>query len=115
MLGGEQNWTCVFVACPGCEDAARRLGPTPVVYKVHDAVVLTDVEVPGVTGSVTAICGILYREKLGHAGAHRQVKLALIDRAGRLVPISVEREQNPIVIVDEAGVNLVLHGIGLGA
>src|SRR6185503_498038 len=27
MLGGEQNWACLFVACPCCEDAARRLGP----------------------------------------------------------------------------------------
>src|SRR5215510_7685185 len=101
MLGREQNWTCLLVACPSCEDAAGRLGPATVIDKVHDAVVCTNVEVPGVAGRVAAIRGILYREQLGHAGAHWQVKLALIDRAGALVPISMEGEQSPIIIVDE--------------
>ena len=86
-----------------------------MVDKVHDPVVFTDVEIPGVAGRVTAICGILHREQLGHAGAHWQVKLALIDRAGALVPIGMKRKQNPIVIVDEARVDFVLHGVGLGA
>jgi len=40
-----------------------------VVDKVHDAVVFTDVEIPGVAGRVTAICGILYGEQFGRGGA----------------------------------------------
>src|SRR5579862_4610938 len=101
MIGREQNWACLFVACPSCEDAARWLGPAPDVDKVHDAVIFTNVEVPGIAGRVTAIRGILYGEQFGHAGAHWQVKLALIDRAGALVPICMEGKQCPIIVVDE--------------
>src|SRR5207253_5263305 len=42
-------------------------------------------------------------------------KLALIDRAGALVPIGMEREQNLIIVVDEARVDLIFHGVGLTA
>src|SRR5207249_4112421 len=102
-------------ACPRCQDAARRLGSAADVDKVHDAVVFTDVEIPDVAGRVTAIRGILYGEQFGRAGAQWQVKLALIDRAGALVPISMEREQRPIIVVDETWIDLIFHGVGLAA
>src|ERR1700739_3933597 len=105
MLGGEQNWAGLLVAFPGCEDAARGLWPATMGVKVNDAVVF-DVEIPDVAGGVTHIRRILYRDQFGRAGAQRQVELALIDRAGALVPVGMEGEQGPIIIVDETGVDL---------
>src|SRR5439155_25501312 len=101
------TWPFLFVACLPCEDATRRLARAAVVDKVHVAVVVTNAEIPSVTGRLTAIRRILYRDQLGRAGSHGQVKLALIDRAGALVPISMEGEQNPIIVVDERRINLV--------
>ena len=90
--------------------------PAAVVDQVLDAVVFTDVEIPGVAGRVTAdFRGILHRNQLGRAGAHRQFLHALIGHAGALVPVSMEGEQSPIVIVDETRVDFVLHGVGLAA
>src|SRR5438132_1031378 len=104
-----------LIALPRCDDDARLLGPAAVVDELLDAVVFADVEVPGVAGGVTDIRGILHRDQLGRAVAQRQFLLALVLYIGAGVPVSMEGEQKPIVIVDETRIDFVLDGVGLAA
>src|SRR5207245_9841193 len=71
--------------------------------------------VPGVSVVVIDIRGILHRDQLGRAVAQRQFLLALVLYIGAGVPVSMEGEQKPIVIVDETRIDFVLDGVGLAA
>ena len=81
-----------------------------------NAVIFTDVKIPSVAGRVTAgFRGILHRDQRGRAGADRKSLRSFIGDSGAGVPACMEREQKPIIIVDESGLDLVLHEVGLAA
>src|SRR5262249_53554519 len=94
---------------------AGLLGPAAVIDELLDAVVVADVEIPGVAGGVTTIGGILHRNQLGRAVAQGQLLLALVLYIGARIPVSMKREQEPIIIVHESRIDFVLDGVGQAA
>src|SRR5207237_7933271 len=108
--------TGLLVARPSRGDDARLLGSAATVNKLFDAVVFSYIEFPRVTGRVTAdLGGIFHCDQLSRTFAQRQFVHTLIRDRGARVPISVERKQEPIIIVGKTGVDVVLHGVGLAA
>src|SRR6185369_8255979 len=76
--------------------------------------VFADVEIPCVAGRVTAVRWILHGDQLGRAVALWQWFHTLITGGGAFVPVSMEWEQQPVVIVDERRIDFVLHIVRLG-
>src|SRR5882762_7417993 len=115
MVRRDKERSSFLVALPRCDDGAWLLRPAAVVDELLDAVIFADVEVPGIAGRVTAVRGILHRHQLSRAVANGQLFHALIGHRGAPVPVSMEGEQKPIVIVDESGIDFVFYGVGLAA
>ncbi len=87
-----------------------------MVDELLDALLFADIEIPGIAWRVTAgFRGILHRDQFGRAGANRQFLHTLIGHGGTGVPIGMEREQKPVIIVDESGFDFVLHLVRLAA
>src|SRR5215813_4803675 len=86
-----------------------------MIDEVLNAIILADVQIPSVARRIAAIRGIFYRHQLGCAASCWQIKHSLIDDSRSFVPICMEWEQGPIVIVDEGGINLGFHSVGLRA
>ena len=81
-----------------------------------NAVVFPDVEIPGVAGRVTASFGrILHLDQPSRPGADRQFLHAFVSHRRTGIPIGMEREQKPIIIVYESWFDFVLHLVGLAA
>src|SRR5215467_9949555 len=105
----DEERTSLLVALPRRGDDARLLRPAAVVDHLLDAVVFADVEVPGVAGRVTAFRRILYRDQLGRAVAQRQGLDAFVLYIGAGVPVNMQSEHQPILVVDETRIDFVLH------
>src|SRR5438045_5461515 len=87
-----------------------------MVDEVLHAVVFGDVEVPGVAGRVPAsFRGILHYDQPGRASSHRQFLHTFVGHRSTLVPVGMERKDQPIVIVDESRFDFVLQAVWMDA
>src|SRR5262249_33251287 len=113
MLRRKKERAGLLVALPTRADELRLGLPTTMVDEFLDPIVRPDVEVPGVPRRVATGRRILDRYQLRRALPRRQFLRALVlhIRAGR-VPVGMEGEDDPIVVVDEGRLDHVLHGVG---
>jgi hypothetical protein len=75
-------------------------------------VVRADEEFPSVARRVPALRGIRHHDSFGGSFPERQFLHACVFDFGIAVPDQVEREQQPILIVDERRIDLVLQDRG---
>src|SRR5229473_5197926 len=86
-------------------------GP-PMIDEFFDSVVRPDVQIPSISRRVAAV-RIFYCHQLRRTLPQRQLLHAHLLHMGAWgVPINMEREKQPIIIVDEKPVNFALHDVG---
>src|SRR5205814_8123939 len=106
----------LFVACPVYSDEARLLGAAAVVNHLLNAVVSADIEIPGIARRITSsLLRIFHRHQPGRADANRHFVHSLIGHGGASVPIAMEGEQKPVIIVDESRLDFILDVVWLAA
>src|SRR5579871_2377732 len=110
MFCRDQQRPSFLVASPRCHDEGRFLVPAAMVDEVLDTLISTDVEIPGIPGSVAAsLRRVLDDDLLGGTATHRQFLHALIGDRGAGVPIRMQWEQKPVIIVDEGRLYFVFE------
>ena len=110
MVGREQQTTGLLIARPcGC-DVAWLFGSAPMIDEFLDSTVRPDVEVPCVSRRIAAnLRWILHRHELGGALSNRQFLVVLHFHIRASVPVNMEREERPIIVVDEGRLNVIFH------
>src|SRR6266403_1672775 len=106
----EEQRASLLVARPGGCDVARWFGSAAMIDELHASPIRPDVKIPSVSRRVaTNLRRIFHRDKLRRTLSNRQFLLVLDRHIGAGVPVRVEREDEPIIVVHESGLNFVFH------
>src|SRR5271169_2693413 len=110
MVRREKQRASLLVARPGGCDVARWFGSAAMIDELHNSSILPHIKIPCIAWRIAANFGrIFHRNQFRRAISNRQFLVFFNGYIGAAVPVGMEREEKPIVIVDEARLNLVLH------
>src|SRR6266478_3486121 len=116
MVGGDKQRASFLVARPSRYDETRLLGSTPMIDEFLGSTVRPDEKLPSISRRVTAnLCGIFHRHSPRRTLPQWQFLHTQVFYIGAGVPVSMEGEQKPIVIVVETRIDFIFHGVGLAA
>src|SRR5262249_57658122 len=90
------------------------LGPAPAVDEFLHTMVSAHEEFPGIAWRVSTLRGILHDYPRSGALPQRQFLRALVGNFRARVPRHIHPDDQPILIVHEKRIDLILHGVGLG-
>src|SRR5882762_11276423 len=102
MVRREKQRASLLVARPcGCY-VARLFGSATMINELHDSTIRPDVKIPGVSRRVAAnLHRVFHRHKLRRTLSERQYLVVLLLHIRARVPVNMERENRPIIVVDE--------------
>jgi len=81
-----------------------------MIDKLHHSAFRPEVKVPGISRRIAAnLRGIFHRHQLRRSFSNRQFLLVRDGYIGAGVPVNMEREDKPIIVVKERRLNLVFH------
>src|SRR5215470_2227506 len=103
MFGGDQERTSFLVARPSCFDFTRLFGSAAMIEEFFDSVVRSDPKLPRISWRVAAnLRRIFHRDERRRTWPKWQFLFFLDGHNGAGVPVSMERENKPIIVVDES-------------
>src|SRR5579859_6924994 len=108
MVCRDQERPCLLVAFPCHVNQARLCGPAMMENHFLDSIVGSNIDFPGIARGVTNIGGIFHHHMVGGTLSSWHFLHAFIFHAGAGVPKYVEWEDQPVLIVDETWIDLLL-------
>src|SRR5713226_4685879 len=110
MVRREEQRASLLVACPGGCDVSRWFGYAAMINELYDSPIRPDVKIPSVSRRVaTNLRRIFHRDKLRRTLSDRQFLVVLLHYVRASVPVKMEREDRPIIVVDEGRFNFIFQ------
>src|SRR5260370_3090531 len=107
MVRREEQRASLLVASPGGCDVARWFGSAAMIDELHDSPIRPDVKIPSVSRRVaTNLCRIFRRDKLRRTLSDRQFFVVLLHSVRASVPVNMQRQDHPLLVVHETTLNL---------
>src|SRR5580704_2644699 len=81
-----------------------------MIDELHDSPIRSHVKIPSISRRVTASLRVVFhRHQRRRTWTYRQFLLGGLCHSGAGIPISMERENQPIIVVDESRLDFVFH------
>src|SRR5712664_767668 len=110
MVRREEQRASLLVARPSGCDVARWFGSATMINELLDSPIRPDVKIPSVSRRVaTNLRRIFHRHELRRTLSQRQFLVVLLLHVSADVPVNMEWEDHPIIVVDEGRLNFIFH------
>src|SRR6202051_4394490 len=110
MLRREEQRASLLVARPGGCEVAGWFGSAAMIDEWPPRPIRHDINTPSVSRRVaTNLRRIFHRDKFRRTLSDRQFLLVLLHYVRASVPVNMEREERPIIVVDESRLDFIFH------
>src|ERR1700723_824073 len=110
MVRRKEQRAGFLVARPGGCEVARWFGSAAMIDELPPPPIPPDVKIPCVSRRVaTNLRRVFHRDKLRRTLSDRQFLLVLFHYVRASVPVNMEREDRPIIVVDESRLDFIFH------